>query len=166
VGLFRRRSKAAPSAGPAPEETRGRAAEIADAGDLGWEVLWEALKTEPPAEGSSTIAQELGLGEEREVSQDTSDMPATEFAGTRNGRLVALRMGVVPSAWRGRGVYEVELEAPVAPFRARADTGRFIVEPGAAPEVEEFLSALAPAPGVWDEVGLEVGPMASSRAGR
>src|SRR5215212_7361218 len=29
-------------------EMRGRAAEIADAGALDWEVVWEALKTEPP----------------------------------------------------------------------------------------------------------------------
>jgi hypothetical protein len=29
---------------------RGRAAEIADPGAFDWEVVWEALKTEPPAE--------------------------------------------------------------------------------------------------------------------
>ena len=82
---------------------RGRAAEIEDAGGLDWEVVWEALKTEPPAEDPSTITQELGLGEEREISQTTSDMPGTEFSGTRHGRSVALRIGVVPSVWRQRG---------------------------------------------------------------
>jgi hypothetical protein len=47
---------------------RGRAAEVADAGGYNWDILWEALKTEPPADDPSTITQELGLGEEREIS--------------------------------------------------------------------------------------------------
>src|SRR3954470_4009040 len=118
---------------------RGRAAEIADAGAYGWEVVWEALKTEPPDENSSTITQELGLGEEQEITQNTSDMPATEFSGTRNGRRVALRMGVVPSGLRGRGVTEVEVAAPVAPFQVHADDDRLVGETGALPEVDEFL---------------------------
>ena len=64
---------------------RGRAAEIDDASTFDWEVVWEALKTEPPAEDASTITQELGLGEEREISQTTTEMAATELAGTRHG---------------------------------------------------------------------------------
>ena len=50
-----------------------------------------------------TITAELGLGEERGLSQTTSDMPPNEFSGTRNGRAVALRMGIVPTVWRDRG---------------------------------------------------------------
>jgi hypothetical protein len=46
---------------------RGRAAEIADPSAFGWEVLWEALKTEPPAE-DATLTQELGLDRERELT--------------------------------------------------------------------------------------------------
>jgi hypothetical protein len=137
---------------------RGRAAEIDDPGALDWEVVWEALKTEPPAENPSTITQELGLAEEREISQGYSDMPATEFSGTRHGRSVALRIGVVPSAWRGRGASEVYVEAAVAPFQVRADDGRLVAESGALPEVEEFLAGLAPAPAVWREVVIEGGP--------
>jgi hypothetical protein len=137
---------------------RGRAAEIADPGAFGWEVVWEALKTEPPAEDPSTITQEHGLGEEHDIVQDYAEMPATEFSGTRNGRRVALRMGVVPSMWRGRGAYEVHLEAPVLPFRVREEDGRLVAEPGAPPEVEAFLASLAPAPAVWREVAVEGGP--------
>ena len=137
---------------------RGRSAEIADPGEYGWEVVWEALKTEPPAESPSTITQELGLGEEQEITQQYGDMPATEITGTRNGRRVALRIGVVPSAWRERGAYEVEVEAAVAPFRVGADDGRLVAERGALPEVEEFLGGLAPAPDVWREVTVEGGP--------
>jgi hypothetical protein len=67
-------------------------------------------------------------------------------------------MGVVPSMWRGRGVYEVHVEAPVAPFRFSDDDGRLVAEPGALPEVEGFLAGLAPAPDVWREVVVEGGP--------
>jgi hypothetical protein len=137
---------------------RGRAAEIADAGAFGWEVVWEALKTESPVDDPSTITQEHGLGEEHEIVQDHAEMPATEFSGTRHGRRVALRMGVVPSMWRERGAYEVHVEAPVAPFRVRDEDGRLVAEPGALPEVEAFLAGLAPAPAVWREVAVEGGP--------
>jgi hypothetical protein len=84
---------------------RGRAAEIAERGSFGWEVVWEALKTEPPDERSSTITQELGLDKEHDISQGT-DVPATEFSGTRNGRRVELRLGVVPFGLGKRAVNE------------------------------------------------------------
>ena len=122
---------------------RGRAAEIADAGTFSWEVVWEALKTEPPDESSSAITQELGLGEEQDLSQG-GDLPATQFSGTRNGRRVELRLGVVPAALGKKGVNEVHVEAPVAPFRASADDDRLVAESGSVPEVEEFLAGLAP----------------------
>src|SRR2546429_58792 len=128
---------------------RGRAAEIADPGAFAWEVVWEALKTEPASEDPSTLTQELGLGEEQDIVQPYSDLPATEFSGTRNGRRAALRMGVVSSMRRETGAYEVHVQAPVAPFRVREGDGRPVAEPGALPEVEAFLASLAPAPAVW-----------------
>jgi hypothetical protein len=137
---------------------RGRAAEITDPAAYDWEVIWEALKTEPPAEDSGTLTQELGLGEEREVTQTTTDMAGTEFSGTRHGRRVALRIGVVPSVWRERAANEIHVEAPVAPFRVRVDDGRLVSEPGAVPEVEEVLTGLEPAPAVWRELEVEGGP--------
>jgi hypothetical protein len=137
---------------------RGRAAELGDAGAYDWEVVWEALKTEPPAENPSTLTQELGLDEEREINQDSSDWDVTEFSGTRNGRRVGLRMGVVSSAWRERGANEVHVEASVAPFRVREEDGRLVAEPGSAPEVDEFVSGLAPAPEVWRDAEIEGGP--------
>lgn len=151
-------SKDGQSGGPSPAEMRGRAAEITDPGAFRWEVLWEALKTEPPTENSSTITEEHGLGEERDIIQANSDVPATEFRGTRHGRPVALRMGVVPSIWRGRGAYEVHVETPVLPFRVRDEDGRLAAEPGALSEVDAFVAGLAPAPSVWREVTVEGGP--------
>ena len=135
---------------------RGRAAEIADAGTFGWEVVWEALKTEPPDESSSAITQELGLDEEHDLSQG-GDLPATQFSGTRNGRRVELRLGVVPAALGKKGVNEVHVEAPVAPFRASADDDRLVAESGSVPEVEEFLAGLAPG-AAWRKATVEGGP--------
>jgi hypothetical protein len=155
--LFGRKSKGRDRPGPPPAEMRGRAAEITDPAGLDWEVVWEALKTEPPADDPATIAQELGLGEEREVSQ-AAEMPATELSGTRHGRRAALRMGVVPSGWRDRGATEVQVEAAVAPFRVEADGGRLVAEPGASTELEEALGELAPAPDVWRDLTVEGGP--------
>ena len=151
-------SKDGQSGGPSPAEMRGRAAEISDPGAFGWEVLWEALKTEPPTENAATITQEHGLGNDRDIVQANSDVPATEFSGTRHGRRVALRMGVVPSIWRGRGAYEVHVAAPVVPFCVRDEKGRLAAEPGAPPEVDALVAGLAPAPSVWREVTVEGGP--------
>jgi hypothetical protein len=135
---------------------RGRAAEISDPGALGWEVVWEALKTEPPDEDAETLTQELGLDQENQIIQSYGDLPATEFNGTRHGRRVALRMGVVPSA-RGRGVYEVEVVTSVAPFHVREEDGRPVADPGAMPEVEQAVEGLAPSD-VWCKVDVEGGP--------
>lgn len=138
---------------------RGRAAEITDPGALEWEVVWEALKTEEPADDPNTLAQELGLDEEHEVHLPKNvGGYATEMAGTRNGRAVKLRLGVMPSNVRDQPVTEVVIESPVAPFSVRAEDGRLVVEPGALPEVEEVLAGLAPSPDVWRDVKVEGGP--------
>jgi hypothetical protein len=156
--LFRSRSGDQAQAGPSPADMRGRAAEITDPGELGWDVLWEALKTEPPAEDPSTLTQELGLDEERSVRAGyEKSLPGTEFSGTRHGRTVALRIGIVPSI-RGKGINEVEVDTPVAPFRVGAEAGRLVAEPGAMPEVGGVLAELAPAPKVWRDVVVEGGP--------
>jgi hypothetical protein len=155
--LFRAPKKAAP-AGPPPAEMRGRAAEISDPSPFGWEVLWEALKTEPPTDEPSTLTQELGLDEEQEiVSAYGGSRYATEFSGIRHGRQVALRMGVVPRI-RGNGYNEVEVKVPVAPFRLRAADGRPAVEAGSTPELEGALAGLAAAPEVWRKVEVDAGP--------
>jgi hypothetical protein len=156
--LFRARSNDQAQAGPPPTELRGRAADIADAGALGWEVVWEALKTEPAADNASTVTQELGLDEERSVRVGyEKSLPGTEFSGTRRGRSVALRIGIVPSI-RGKGMNEVEVDAAVAAFRIGTEGGRLVAEPGAMPEIAEVLAELAPSPKVWRDVVVEGGP--------
>jgi len=138
---------------------RGRAAEIADAGALDWQVVWEALKTEAPADSPNTLAQELGFDEERDIPlPDPIGGSATELSGTRHGRSVKLRLGVIPSRWRDSPVTEAHVESPVAPFQVRTDDGRLVAEPGPLPEVEEVLAGLAPAPAVWRDVVVEGGP--------
>jgi hypothetical protein len=156
VGFFRRRSKTATPDGPSAAEMWGRAAEISDPGALGWEVVWEALKTEPSDQAADTLTGELGLDQENQIIQQYGDLPATEFSGTRHGRHVALRIGLVPSA-RGRGVNEVQVTASVAPFHVREDGGRPVADPGAIPEVDGVLGELAPSD-VWRKLDVEGGP--------
>lgn len=153
---FSRGAEEAPSTGPSPAAMRGRAAEISDPAPFDWKVMWEALKTEPPAEDPETLTQELGLDKEREIAQER--MSATEFSGIRHGRRVALRLGVTPFALRARGVNEVHVEAAVAPFRAEEANGRLSAEPGAVPELEDVLTGLEAAPTVWRKLVLEGGP--------
>jgi hypothetical protein len=156
--LFRSRPAEETQPGPSPAEMRGRAAEISDPAGLGWEVLWEALKTEPPADDASTLTQELGLNEERSIRLGYErSLPGAEFSGMRHGRFVALRIGVVAGV-RGKAVNEVQVDAPVAPFEIHAKDGRLVALPGATGEVEELLAELAPAPKVWRDVVVEGGP--------
>jgi hypothetical protein len=138
---------------------RGRAAEISDPSPFGWEVLWEALKTELPGDEPSTLTQELGLDQEREITSGYGGPSwyATEFSGTRHGRRVALRMGVIPRI-RGNGYNEVHVKAPVAPFRLRVTDGRPAVQEGSSPDVEQLVASLAPAPEVWRKLEVDGGP--------
>jgi hypothetical protein len=155
--LFRTPKKAGP-AGPAPVEMRGRAADISDPSPFGWEVLWEALKTEPPADVPATLTQELGLDEEKEIITTYGDSRyGTEFSGTRHGRQVALRMGVFPRI-RGNGYNEVHVTVSVAPFRLRAADSRPTVEEGGSPELVGVLAGLAAAPKVWRKLEVDAGP--------
>jgi hypothetical protein len=158
--LFRLRTEDRPTmaAGPASTEMRGRAAEIADPAGLEWDVLWEALKTQPPDDDSLVLTQELGLDEERSIrSGFERALPATEFSGTRDGRSVALRIGIVPTA-RGKGMNEVQIETSVAPFRIEAKDGRLVAGAGAMPEVEAMLGELVPDARIWRELVVEAGP--------
>jgi len=164
MGFFRRSSgeRRATSvvgrSGPSPSEMRGRAAEISDAGTLGWEVVWEALKTEPAADEPSTITQELGLDQEREISGSyNTDRWGTEFSGTRHGRHVALRMGFVPS-FRGKAFNEVHVAAAVPAFRLRAEDGRLVPEPGSPRAIDELVASLETAPDAWRQLEVEGGP--------
>ena len=158
VKFFRTATQPAP-AGPAPAEMRGRAAEIRDPGVCGWEVIWEALKTEALADAGGALTQELGLDQEREIVSPWGgpDRLATEFTGTRHGRHVALRIGVIPGI-RGKAFNEVDVEASVAPFRLREKDGRPVAESGGATAIDEVLRRLAPAPQVWRRLEVEGGP--------
>ena len=53
--LFRSRSDDRTQTAPPPTDMRGRATEISDPATLGWEVVWEALKTEPPGLLTKTV---------------------------------------------------------------------------------------------------------------
>jgi hypothetical protein len=157
--LFRAHKQPAP-AGPPPSEMRGRAEEISDPAAFGWQVMWEALKTEPEADDPSTLTQELGLDQEQWIAPgwgNGDSSMATEFSGTRHGRSVSLRMGVFPRFIRG-ACNEVQLSVPVVAFRVRVADGRPVVEEGGTPELAGLLATLAPAPEVWRKLEVDGGP--------
>jgi hypothetical protein len=155
--IFRRRStEVAPAARPV-DGMRGRSEEISDPAAFDWQVVWEALKTEPPVSDPSTLTQELGLDQEKSIRTGYERLPGTEFSGTRHGRHVALRVGIVPEV-RGKGMNEVEVAAAVAPFRIVAKDGRLVADHGAMPEVDDVLGRLSPAPKVWRDVVVVGGP--------
>jgi hypothetical protein len=157
--LFRTNKQDAPAApAPAPADMRGRANEIADPSPYGWEMMWEALKTEPPSDEAATLTQELGLDQEREVSSAYGGSNwATEFSGVRHGRHAALRIGVIPKI-TGKGYNEVAIEAGVPAFRLGVADGRPAIEDGGSPELAGLLSGLASAPDVWKKLEVEGGP--------
>jgi hypothetical protein len=152
-----RATKRASIPGPPPAEMRGRAAEISDPGLLGWEVLWEALKTEPPSDDAFTLTYELGLDHEREIASGYGPHGATEFSGIRHGRRATLRMGMFPRI-RHKAYNEVHVEASVVPFRLGVLDGRPAIDAGASRELEHVLEGLEPAPDVWRGLVVEGGP--------
>src|SRR3954471_19659998 len=136
---------------------RGRAAEIADAGALDWEVVWEALKTEPPAENPSTITQELGLGDEDEIIQTNAGVLATGFAGTPWAACgVAHGRGPVHGAcaWLQRSPCRRAGGAVPHP-RERPSPGRGA---GSASGGRGRARGVAPGRGAWRDVEIDGGP--------
>jgi hypothetical protein len=156
--FFRAATSEAAPAGPPPAEMRGRASQISDPSPYRWEVIWEALKIQPPADQPGTLTQELGLDQEQEIAPGWSGMGgyATELSGTRHGRPVALRMGVFPRI-HGGGYNEVQLKVPVPQFRLHEQDGRPTVESGGTPELAGMLAALASAAKVWRKLEVEGG---------
>jgi hypothetical protein len=156
MGLFKTKNRIT-TAGPRPADMRGRASEISDPSPYGWEVMWEALTVGAPLETENpTLTRDLGLDEEQLIRNIYVADPATEFSGIRQGREVALRIGVVPGI-REKGYNEVHVKVPAAPFRLRAEDGRIVVVAGSTPELAGVVGTLAPAPNVWQKLEIEGG---------
>jgi hypothetical protein len=78
--------------GPPAAAMRGRAAEIADAGAVPWEVLWEALTLDLRDQRGDDLSRALGL-ELIDWRDPSADFGGSRMVGVRHGRQVEIRMG-------------------------------------------------------------------------
>jgi hypothetical protein len=140
-------------AGPPAAAMRGRAADIADAGAVPWEVLWEALKLDAPDPADDGLAAELGLREETWLDP-AADFGGTRMIGVRNGRQVEIRMGHTTRGLSGGRVQVTLVRAATQPFGVTADDGALIVDGTAA---ASLVSGFAPSR-AWDDMVLRGGP--------
>jgi hypothetical protein len=139
-------------AGPPPAAMRGRAAEIADAGAVPWEVLWEALKLVSPDPGADSLAGELGLGMEDWID------PAVELGqrlpGVRDGRQVEIRIGHTTRGFNDGGVQITWVRAATPRFALTAEDGALVAD---HPSVTGLVGVFAPSR-AWDDMTLRGGP--------
>src|SRR5919199_5812381 len=118
--LFARRRLPEPGseyAGPPAAAMRGRADQIADAGAVPWEVLWESLKLDAADATDDGLVGELGLGY-GDWTDPAFEHIATRIFGVRHGRQVEIRMGhtarglniaIVQTTWVRAATPEFEL---------------------------------------------------------
>jgi hypothetical protein len=140
-------------AGPPAAAMRGRAAEIADAGAVPWDVLWESLKLDAPDPGDNGLAAELGLRDE-DWLDPAFDIGGTRMIGVRNGRQVEIRMGHTTRGLNVGGVQITWVRAATQPFGVTADDGALVADDAAA---ADLVSGFAPSR-AWDDMALRGGP--------
>src|SRR5215207_5246222 len=139
-------------AGPPAAAMRGRAAEIADAGAVPWDVLWEALKLDAPDPGDDGLAAELGLRDE-DWLDPAFDIGGTRMIGVRHGRQVEIRMGHTTRGLNVGGVQITWVRAATDPFAVTADDGALVADDAA---VANLVSGFAPSR-AWDDMVLSGG---------
>lgn len=139
-------------AGPPASAMHGRAAEIADAGAVPWEVLWEALKLPAPDPCDNGLAAELGLRDE-DWLDPAFDIGGTRMIGVRNSRQVEIRMGHTTRGLNVGGVQITWVRAATQPFAVTADDGALVADDAA---VANLVSGFAPSR-AWDDMVLSGG---------
>jgi hypothetical protein len=165
MGLFTRRRPAAAGAGydgPAPAAMRGRALEIADAGAVPWEVLWEAMKVADPDPGASSLTHELGLAVSDQqrfgFSGTSDDLRGDRYHGTRHGRQVEIRIQAATSGLRATPIQATWVRTATAAFAAGAGGGTFAMQEDATGgAATDAIMSLQTSP-AWDHLVLRGGP--------
>jgi hypothetical protein len=160
MGLFKR--KAEPKASPEElQRWHGRSGEIEDAGSLSWEVVLEALKTEPEPELDDDmeiqdlVMAPLGLAfdEEQRGTRSDSLRPSTSiYHGSRHGRPVLMNQGAQRTGQKGAEVVWVCAATPE--LSIRADDGRLVADGELPPPLAASLDQIAAQPKLWSDVHL------------
>ena len=141
-------------AGPPAAAMRGSAAEIADAGSVPWEVLWEALKIDAPDPASEDLTSELGLRVDDWRDGSGELMSGQRMFGERHGRQVEVRIGHTARGLSQQGVQITWVRAGTPPCALTAGEGALVADQAAlAGLVSGFATSRA-----WDDMALRGGP--------
>ena len=154
--LFTRRrlpEAGAQYAGRPAAAMRGRAAEIADAGAVPWEVLWEALKLDPAGATDDGLVGELGL-HYGDWTDPAFEHVATRIFGARHGRQVEIRMGH-PARGLNIGIVQTTwVRAATPEFEITSEDGTLVADHAV---VAGIVAGFAPSR-AWEDTALRGGP--------
>ena len=152
---------------PAPGIETGSAAQIADAGSVGWPSLLDALSTvraDPDKSGpgpENSVAEMLGL---QAPAVDGRFQPNLIY-GVRHGRQVFIRIGIDETYLSGlttrhmRQITVLRVDVPVFEFvGARGVLRPESAEADVPAPLRPVLNALRPSPDVWDGLLVVGGP--------
>jgi hypothetical protein len=151
---------------PTPGIGIGSAAQITDAGSIGWPSLLDALSTvqaeadqQDRDEGAeNSVAGTLGLYSPMVVGRFQPNL----IYGTRHGRQVFIRLGIdetYRSGIPGRHLRQITvLRVGVLAFTLVVGAGALRVTAGASEALLSVGRALQPSPDVWDGLRVVGGP--------
>jgi hypothetical protein len=151
---------------PVPGIEVGSAAQITDAGSIGWPSLLDALSTvrvnpdpddrNPGPENS--VAETLGLKAPTVVGRFQPNL----IYGTRHGRQVFIRIGIDETYLSGFSTRHMRqitvLRVEVPDFELVCEDGLVRAESDAPVALRAVLHALRPSPDVWDGLLVVGGP--------
>jgi len=159
-----KRALHSPLATPRGNLAIGSAASIADAGQVPWRDLLDALAVEP--EGNyheGWMGTMLGL--KTKWSTSTTVLEAHRMWGHRSGREVKIRLGPDEKIEGGTELYSnkhiraiTTIEVALPAFELAGDGGAVSAESDVPTEVQGVLAQLRPSPEIWDKVRITAGP--------
>jgi len=143
-----KRALHSPLATPRGNLDIGSAASIADAGQVPWRDLLDALAVEPESNyHEGWMGTMLGL--ETKWSTSTSVLEAHRMWGQRSGRELYSNKHI-------RAITTIEVALPA--FELAGDGGTVSAESEVPTEVRGVLAQLRPSPEIWDQLRITAGP--------
>jgi hypothetical protein len=150
---------------PVPGVQVGSAAQIADAGSIGWPSLLDALSVRGDPDRSdrdpgpeNSVSERLGLTAPTVVGRFQPNL----IYGTRHGRQVFVRIGIDEtylSAFSTRHMRQITVLRVEAPdFELAGADGLVRPESEVPVAIRAVLEALRPSPDVWDGLIVVGGP--------
>jgi hypothetical protein len=150
---------------PVPGVEIGSAAQITDAGSIGWPSLLDALsvRVDPDqrdrdAGPETSVAETLGLQAPTVVGRFQPNL----IYGTRHGRQVFIRIGIDEtyiSGFTNQHMRQITvLRVDVGEFSLVGEGGMLHLDSDAAEKFRAVLQAFRPSPDVWDGLLVVGGP--------